>query len=94
VTLVISPQGDVRCLYSENINLVAIGSLSIIRASHVEPDAQGFWIADLSPVHGPSLGPFALRSEALAAEVAWLEGHRLSAIPPSPRDSEVCAKDR
>ncbi len=29
---------------------------------------------DLSPVGGPVLGPFRLRSQALAAEQAWLDG--------------------
>ena len=71
--LVIEPGGAVRCIYGEEINLVALGSLAITRASHVEPDQQGRWWADLSPIHGPSLGPFRHRSEALAAEHAWLE---------------------
>lgn len=31
------------------------------------------WIADLSPVNGPSFGPFRVRAEAIAAEVDWLE---------------------
>ena len=39
--------------------------------------ADGRWSADLAPVCGPSLGPFALRSEALAAEREWLETHWL-----------------
>jgi hypothetical protein len=71
----ISPAGQVRCIYGEEISLQELGSVSIQRASHVEPDAAGNWLADLSPVAGPVLGPFALRSEALAAEVAWLEQH-------------------
>jgi hypothetical protein len=71
----ISPVGQIRCIYNEAISLQELGSVSIQRASHVEPDAAGNWLADLSPVAGPVLGPFALRSEALAAEVAWLEQH-------------------
>lgn len=71
----ISPAGQIRCIYGEEISLQELGTLSIQRASHVEPDATGQWLADLSPVAGPVLGPFALRSEALAAEVAWLEQH-------------------
>jgi hypothetical protein len=71
--LVIEPGGAVRCIYSEAINLAALGSSTITRASHVEPDQQERWWADLSPVNGPRLGPFNLRSEALAAEHAWLE---------------------
>jgi len=75
--LVIDRQGVVRCLYSESIDLTALGSLSIHRASHVEPDSQGQWWADLSPVAGPRLRPFPLRSQALAAEQEWLEVYRL-----------------
>ena len=51
----------------------------IARASHVEPDPDGRWQADLRPVGGPVLGPFDRRSEALAAELAWLEAHWLVA---------------
>ena len=56
--LIITPGGAVRCIYSEDIDLAALGSPTISRASHVEPDQQGRWWADLSPVGGPSLGPF------------------------------------
>lgn len=75
--LVVTSSGTVRCLYDETIPLASLGQLSIQRGSHVEPDAQGRWVADLSPVHGPVLGPFAKRSAALAAEQAWLEAHWL-----------------
>jgi len=44
----------------------------------VEPDEQGQWSAELSPVQGPILGPFDLRSHALAAETAWLERHLIN----------------
>jgi hypothetical protein len=71
--LLISPQGTLRCLYDEALNLRKLGRLTITRASHVEPDKQGRWHADLSPVDGPILGPFDQRSEALAAERDWLE---------------------
>ena len=53
--------------------------LEIRRASHVEPDDDGRWFADLSPVEGPKLGPFALRSQALDAERVWLEANCLEA---------------
>ena len=39
-------------------------------ASHVEPDASGRWFAQI--IDGPVLGPFEQRSEAIAAELAWL----------------------
>ena len=75
--LVIDGAGEVRCLYGEAIPLASLGALTIRRASHVEPAAQGRWRADLAPVGGPVLGPFDRRSEALAAEVRWLLEHRL-----------------
>ncbi len=78
--LVISPHGQVCCLYSETIELAALGALTIQRASHVEPDANGRWFADLSPSHGPLLGPFERRSDALEAEVVWLSAHRLNSV--------------
>jgi hypothetical protein len=73
--LVILPGGGVRAVYSEEIDLDSLGPVVVTRASHVEPDERGGWLADLSPVAGPVLGPFRRRSEALAAEIAWLEAH-------------------
>jgi hypothetical protein len=78
MNLLIDPQGHVHCLYGEAMDLSTLGQLSIRRASHVEPDEQGQWWADLSPVDGPRLGPFGRRSQALEAEAVWLEDHLLS----------------
>jgi hypothetical protein len=79
MTLVIDPRGVVRAVYDEAVDLAAIGRLSIRRASHVEPDLDGLWTADLRPVVGPVLGPYGRRSEALEAERAWLVAHWLVA---------------
>jgi hypothetical protein len=76
--IVVESSGAVRCIYSEHIDLGALGSPAITRASHVEPDPQGRWLADLSPVGGPLLGPFPRRSQALDAERRWLETHWLT----------------
>ncbi len=88
--LLVNPDGEVRCLYEEAIELADLGLATITRASHVEPDSEGRWWADLAPVQGPKLGPFLLRSEALQAEKAWLEAHWLvrpvSALPPPSAD--------
>ena len=81
--LVVHPSGQVQCLYDETIDLSAFGKLRVTRASHVEPDADGTWIADLSPVDGPKLGPFERRSQALRAEREWLEQHWLIPTPLS-----------
>ena len=78
--IIIKANGMASCIYSEQIDLTNIGPLSIRRGSHVEPSADGHWIADLSPVNGPQLGPFKTRSQALAAETQWLEQHWLTKI--------------
>jgi len=56
--------------------LAKLGRMTVRRASHVEPvTVDGFtvgWQADLAPVSGPVLGPFASRREALEAEQGWL----------------------
>ena len=70
--LLISPSGTARCVYGEEIDLTQLGSVTIRRGSHVEPTVDGQWMVDLSPVGGPKLGPFVVRSVALAEEVAWL----------------------
>jgi hypothetical protein len=66
--LVVAADGVARCIYDEVLNLREIGKLKITRASHVEPDAEGYWWADMGPVGGPVLGPYGSRSEALGAE--------------------------
>ena len=76
--LMIDPTGALWCVYSEEIDLAAIGALEISRASHVEPDDHGRWFADLSPVGGSSLGPYERRSQALEAERQWLDQHWLT----------------
>jgi hypothetical protein len=70
--LVVFRQGNVQCLYDESLDLSALGRLTIRRASHVEPTAEGQWTSDLAPLYGPVLGPFPLRSAALAAEEGWI----------------------
>jgi hypothetical protein len=76
--LVVLPDGTIRAVYTEDIDLGVLGRPMITRASHVEPDEQGHWIADLRPVSGPVLGPFCQRSQALEAERAWLEANWLT----------------
>jgi hypothetical protein len=75
--LLVKHDGTVRAIYDEMIDLAVLGQPTISRASHVEPDDQGRWHTDLTPVDGPVLGPFDHRSEALDAERDWLERHWL-----------------
>ena len=76
--LLIESSGNARCVYSDTLPLANIGKLRIERASHVEPNDKGEWIADLSLVFsGPILGPFLKRTDAIAAEVQWLHDNWL-----------------
>ncbi len=79
--LVVDRAGQVRCVYAEAIDLATLGRAEITRASHVEPDPGGHWLADMRPVGGPVLGPFPRRSAALEAEAAWLEANWLTPPP-------------
>ena len=72
--LVVRTGGDATCIYDEGLDLRKLGKLQITRASHVEPDAEGYWWADLGPVAGPVAG--ALRQQVSGvgggeAVVAW-----------------------
>jgi len=71
----IDQAGNATCIYDEAIDLAAIGAVSIRRASHVEPDRQGRWWADMAPIGGPRLGPYSRRSEALASEKQYILSH-------------------
>jgi len=71
--LIIGLGGNVRMIYSELIEPHAFGTPTIERGSHVELDQNGCWWADLSPVNGPRLGPYLIRSKAIEAEIAWLK---------------------
>jgi hypothetical protein len=77
MNLLVLPDGTARCVYADAIDLAALGPVDIRRASHVEPDTREQWHADLSPVGGPTLGPFCRRGDALATEAAWLDEHWL-----------------
>ena len=81
--ILFTAEGDGRCVYDEAIDLRVLGRVTIRRGSRVESTADGCWTADLSPVGGPTLGPFAVRSDALAAERAWLAAHWLVLGQPS-----------
>lgn len=86
--IVIRSNGVVNCVYGEAIALDEIGKPNIQRASHVEPNTDGFWVADLSPVHGPKLGPFQNRTLALKAETDWLRDNWLRKLTPSSYDTD------
>jgi hypothetical protein len=73
--IAVETDGTATLIYDDaHADFLAQGTAVVTRASNVEPAPQGAgWVADMSPVGGPTLGPYALRSQALAAEVAYLE---------------------
>ena len=78
----IRPDGTVHLVYDDALRgLLALGPAAIRRASHVEPTPDGRWTADLGPMEGPVLGPFATRAAALEAEQVWLVHHFASGYP-------------
>lgn len=73
--------GDqIRFIHQDDLaEMLLVGKSATRRASHVEPSQNG-WSADLRPVNGPVLGPFARRDTALRAEAHWLR-ENLTPIP-------------
>ena len=67
----------VEAIYSDELIdvLSELGSVSVRRASHVEP-CDGGWSADMSPVGGPVLSGFSKRQEAIDAEIEWLRRNK------------------
>ena len=78
VEVIVTRCGLTKSVFDDDLDLRHLGAIEIVRASHVEPTPSGSWLADLSPVDGPVLGPFNKRSKALAAEVAWLQQNWLT----------------
>lgn len=69
--------GVVQFVWDDRLaDLMTLGAGVVTRASHVEPADAGGWTADMGPVEGPVLGPFALRQQALDAERSWLTSER------------------
>jgi hypothetical protein len=63
-----------RVSHVEPVNLVDTAKTIWRSGSNGEGDVG--WEADMSPVNGPVLGPFATRGAALTAEVTWLKTRR------------------
>lgn len=83
VEVVIRTDGTFSYIHDDDYTAAIkdVATLTFSRASHVEPMPSGQWTADLSPVGGPTLGPFDRRDEALAAEVEWLKKNHLFCAP-------------
>jgi hypothetical protein len=73
----VMPDGTIKFVYNDDLRgLMTEGKATTKRVSHVEPDDDGKWVADMSPIRpNVMLGPFETRWEALDAERKWLEEH-------------------
>lgn len=68
--------GTINMIYDDSSReLMDNGKLSITRVSNVEPNEKGEWLATLS--NGVILGPYRLRTDALDAEVKYIEENLL-----------------
>lgn len=77
-SIVINEQGGMRFVWNDDLSgLRTLGTTSIRRASRVEADENGRFWAILEPVGGPTLGPFDLYGDAVAAEIDWIENNAL-----------------
>lgn len=74
---IVVKDGEIRFIHNDGFAIfMDQGIAKTKRASHVEPDDDNLWWADLSPIKGPKLGPFKFRQEALDAEIFWInENH-------------------
>jgi hypothetical protein len=77
-TVSIKVDGTIRFIYDDELEaLKHAGPSNTRRAIFVEPDSNGLWVADLSPINGPVFGPFRLRKTALDAERDYIEEHAI-----------------
>ncbi len=77
--IVVEATGRLRFIWDDALaGMTELGEATVCRASHVEPtggERWNGWKADLSPVGGPTLGPFATHGAAIQAERNWLTAH-------------------
>ena len=84
--LAISPYGEITAIWSDDlVSLVQQGNATIERVSDVEPTHYAQWVVKMRDGHVIPRA-FAHRSEALAAEVAYLEKQLFSLTDESQMD--------
>lgn len=71
-SIAVGVDGKASFIYNDELaDFLKEGDATIHRVSNVEPAEGGGWTATM--LDGMVLGPFALRQEALEAEVAYLK---------------------
>lgn len=76
---IVITKDSITHLYDDKlVGLQKYGKTTIKRASNVEPNKDGKWIVDLSPIGlKKKLGPFDTRKEALEKEHVYIEENYL-----------------
>lgn len=78
--IIVSSSGDLKYIYSDELRpLHSLGEVEIKRASSVEPQPDGTWGFDMTPMGRPDVkvAGFTKRADALSAEVKWIEENEL-----------------
>jgi hypothetical protein len=82
-TIVTGPTGTFIEVYSDDLpNLKTEWDVKIKRAIYVDV-CEGGWVADMSILNGPQLGPYRSRQDALDAEVDWIDEMYFDADQPT-----------
>jgi len=68
----ISPDGTLTYLYTEDVDLYHMGEVTVSRLSNIEPVGLEW---EVIMRDGTNLGRYPKRSQALKAEVEYLEKH-------------------
>jgi hypothetical protein len=90
----IGPDGTVVTVYTETVDLRALGHIRAVRASVVEWDeSRQAWTARIL-ASGEVLGPFPTRAEAVEAERAVLATRLIPASEEGARRPSVAARAR
>lgn len=67
-------EGNLVFIFNDELAfLLDLGPATTQRVSEVEPTEANLWTADMGRIQGPVLGPFALRGQALEAEIEYLK---------------------
>lgn len=82
-TIKVTPSGAWHFIYQERLKpLLGRGHAVMTRASYVNPQSDGSWTADLTPLKGPVLANFPTRQHALDAEEHWITHHWIEYTAP------------
>jgi len=79
VAAVLSQLGDITIKRASHVEpgagLALNAKAALVNANRWSDKSHVEWFADLTPIHGPILGPFVDNAAAVAAEVEYINTH-------------------